>query len=354
MTDSDAAAVRYVAGGTVQAGEGIYIERSADAELIKLCSEGAFAYVLTSRQMGKSSLMIRTAEKLIQEGSHPGIIDLTEFGANITDDQWYRGFLRKIEEQLQLQTTLDDWWTSHNDFSLAQRFNLFLTEIVIRQISGKIVIFVDEIDTTLRVDFTDDFFASIRHLYNERARDPHLARLSFVLLGSAAPGDLIKDPSRTPFNIGYRVDLSDFSEEEAKSLSIDHNLVRSVLRYTNGHPYFTLRVFRSLAQQALDGNIDNRIDELFFGSKASEDTNLPFVRDMLTVQAPSREAILSLYRNVWRGKEVPDLETDPVCSWLRLSGVVRSSNGLLKIRNAIYERTFDEHWIKKNRRVNWQ
>ena len=34
--------------------------------------------------------------------------------------------------------------------------------------------FVDEIDTTLRLDFTDDFFAAIRFLYQNRAADPAL------------------------------------------------------------------------------------------------------------------------------------------------------------------------------------
>jgi hypothetical protein len=52
--------------------------------------------------MGKSSLMIRTAEKLIQEGVKPVIVDLTELGANTTAVQWYRGFLEKISEQLDL------------------------------------------------------------------------------------------------------------------------------------------------------------------------------------------------------------------------------------------------------------
>jgi len=90
-----------------------------------------------------------------------------------------------------------------------------MTDVVLSQVAERIVIFVDEIDTTLRLDFTDDFFASIRYLYNARATNRALSRLSFVLLGVASPGDLMKDPERTPFNIGQRVDLGDFSEEDA-------------------------------------------------------------------------------------------------------------------------------------------
>ena len=59
----------YTVGGTVQANQkGLYIPRCADQELLNLCRQSKFAYVLTPRQMGKSSLMIRTAERLIDEG----------------------------------------------------------------------------------------------------------------------------------------------------------------------------------------------------------------------------------------------------------------------------------------------
>ena len=70
----------FVAGGTVQAGGGVYLERAADREVLEHCRAGKFTYILTSRQMGKSSLMIRTAERLASEGTLPVIIDLTELG----------------------------------------------------------------------------------------------------------------------------------------------------------------------------------------------------------------------------------------------------------------------------------
>jgi AAA-like domain len=346
--------LRYVAGGTVQADQGVYVERATDAALLRLCREGAFAYVLTSRQMGKSSLMIRTAEQLIEEGISPVIIDLTELGGGTTANQWYRGILEKVAEQLQLSSKVARWWDSNEQQSVAQRFNGYLTSVVLREIPHRIVVFVDEIDTTLRLDFTDDFFASIRYLYNARATNKDLGRLSFVLLGVASPGDLIKDPERTPFNIGQRVDLDDFTEDEAvRDLNMDRSLVHSVFGYTNGHPYLTLRVFKSISEKPLDCGVETRMASLFFGEQAGKDSNLQFVRDMLTNRALDREAVLLRYRDIWRGKPVPDREADPVCAWLRLSGIVSRQNHLLRVRNVIYQTVFDDAWIRKNRNVNW-
>ena len=68
---------------------------------------------------------------------------------------------------------------------------------------------------------------------------------------------------------------------------------------------------------------------------------------MLTKRAPDRDAVLLLYLDVWKGKRVANKEADAICAWLRLSGIVRSSAGLLEVRNPIYRRVFDLAWIKK-------
>src|ERR1044071_947708 len=192
----------YTAGGTVQAGGGIYISRKADTELLELCREGSFVYILTSRQVGKSSLMVQTASYLQEEGIHSVIVDLTQIGVQVTQDQWYFGLVSSIADQLDLETDLIEWWEKNASVSMAQRLTLFLERVLLAEVSGKVVIFIDEIDTTLSLPFADDFFAVIRHLYNARVQVPEFRRLSFVLLGVATPNDLIKDPSRTPFNIG--------------------------------------------------------------------------------------------------------------------------------------------------------
>src|SRR5262245_27157880 len=188
-------AFMFVTGGTVQAGGGVYLERAADRELLDDCRAGTFAYVLTSRQMGKSSLMIRTAERLAAEGIVPVVVDLTELGAETTTEQWYKGFLFSVEEQLGLRTSAAAWWDAQSHYGVAHRFIRYLREVALAERPERLVLFVDEIDTTLRLDFTDDFFAAIRFLYQNRSVDPELHRLSFVLVGVATPSDLIKDAS---------------------------------------------------------------------------------------------------------------------------------------------------------------
>ena len=361
-------AFMFVAGGAVQAGGGIYLERDADRELLQHCLAGDFTYILTSRQMGKSSLMYRAAEQLADSGARPIIIDLTELGAQTTPDQWYKGFLLLVQEQLGLRAGASAWWDAHSSYAFAHRLIRYLREVALVERSERIVLFVDEIDTTLRLDFTDDFFAAIRFLYQNRAIDPELERISFVLIGVATPNDLIKDAARTPFNIGHRIELTDFTRQEASAIAsymaVPSNtgaeLIEGILRWTGGHPYLTMRVLRSLVESPPQAwtaaAIDARMHDLFLGTSGESDSNLQFVRDMLTKKAFNREAVLATYQDIRTGARVPDKELDQIASWLKLSGIVRRQNGLLRVRNAIYERVFDQRWARIHRQlhVNWR
>ena len=192
----------YTTGGTVQAGGGIYLSRAADDELLQLCREGQFAYVLTPRQMGKSSLMVNTAQRLEAEGVTSLIIDLTKIGTEVTPEQWYLGLLTEMDETLMFETDIFEWWEQHNKLGVTQRLTKFFEEVLLREVTGRIAVFVDEIDTTLSMGFTDDFFIAIRYFYVARSQKEDFKRLSFVLIGVASPGDLISDPQRTPFNVG--------------------------------------------------------------------------------------------------------------------------------------------------------
>lgn len=87
----------FVAGGTMRRHTPSYVKRPADDELLTQLLAGQFCYVLTSRQMGKSSLMVRTVQRLKAKQIKSVIIDLTAIGT-VTVDQWYLGpYREKIE-----------------------------------------------------------------------------------------------------------------------------------------------------------------------------------------------------------------------------------------------------------------
>jgi len=228
------------------------------------------------------------------------------------------------------------------------------------------VIFVDEIDSTLNLDFRDDFFAAIRAIYNARAAESIYKRLTFALLGVATPTDLIRDRKRTPFNIGRRIVLQEFSYDEAQALKAGLEarhpgygdvILHYIFYWTNGYPYLTQKLCLAAAERPATEWDKSRVDELveatFFSDDGRKDPNFKFIQQRVQ-ESPTaeRRQTMRLYRKIYSGASVPDDDRSQSQNYLELYGLVRVEKGQLHVRNDIYRRIFDQKWIDENTPAN--
>lgn len=353
----------YVTGGTLPPDAPSYVSRKADEDLYANLLKGEYCYVLNTRQMGKSSLMARTARRLRDASVSVLILDLQKYGRNLTPSQWYRGLLDDLVDRLGLPETAIDYWSDNREIGPLNRLLNIIRDFVLTSRDQPLVIFIDEIDYVLSLPFSaDEFFAGIRDCYNRRSEDPSYQKLTFCLLGVATPSDLIRDSRTTPFNIGKRIDLHDFTTEEAAPLAIGlaanknhlpanvgNILLARVLYWTGGHPNLTQRFCLAVSERkelSTTGDVDALCEQLFLSEKAREsDDNLAFVRNYILNNPENRVGLLELYHNVWVAKQVRNDETNPLMEPLLLSGIVRSEKGRLRVRNRIYQQVFDRKWI---------
>lgn len=350
----------YVTGGTLGIDTPSYVPRDADTQLHDTLANGEFCYVLTSRQMGKSSLMVRTAVRLREAGTHVAVIDLTAIGVNITAERWYDGLLLRLGRQLGLEDELEAFTDQHQSLNPLQRWLLAIESIILNRSEHQTVIFIDEIDLVRSLPFAaDEFFAALRQCYNRRSEDDRWRQITFCLLGVATPSDLISDQHITPFNIGTRIELTDFRSDEAtvleaglgKDKQLATRLLARVLYWTSGHPYLTQRLCSIVAEtKAIDheSDVDRLCSSVFLAAGArDQDDNLIFVRERILRSETDIATVLDLYRKIHRGQTVSD-DNSSIIETLKLSGVVRSHEGRMRPRNRIYEAVFDAAWILTN------
>jgi hypothetical protein len=187
-------------------------ERHAARELFEGLKRGEYCCVLAHQPLGDSFLMAGTAARAREHGIAVATLSLRSAGKARTSEQWYECLLRLAGRQLGLAARLQEFWRQHADQAPLHRWLHALQAVVLGGCPGRILIFIDEIDAVRQLPFsTDEFFAGIRYCYNRRSEDREFARLTFCLMGSVSPTDLIRNRWMPPFNIGRRIDLEEQS-----------------------------------------------------------------------------------------------------------------------------------------------
>jgi len=364
MSTAPNPAYKYQVGGSLERDSPTYVVRQADEEFYKALKAGEFCYVLNSRQMGKSSLRVQTMRRLQADGIACGVIDITSIGSHdIAPAEWYLGVVRRLARSFGTNVKVLKWWQEREGLSPVQRLGEFIEEVLLAEISQNIVIFIDEIDSVLKLSFKDDFFALIRACYNQRAENPEYRCFTFALLGVATPSDLIQDKSRTPFNIGSAIELRGFELQEVQPLErglegkVDNpqEVLRQIFAWTGGQPFLTQKLCQLVLSSSFaitSGSeaelIEQLVRERIIENWESQDEpeHLKTIRDRLLKNEQRVGRLLGQYQQILQQGEIA-ADGSYNQMELRLSGLVVEQQGKLRVYNCIYSEVFNQAWVNK-------
>ncbi|KUY17171.1 hypothetical protein BAZ12_18585 [Elizabethkingia miricola] len=330
----------------------LYVERSADLQLRKIIEDMQRpGYVLVARQMGKTNLLINAKRTLENDKRLLVYVDLSNLYENEVD--CYRNIINSI-----IEFNIDIFEEIEEKIAEIRRkglpaHNEYLRSLIaiLNHYKGDIIIILDEIDALKSVRYSDNIFAQIRSNYFSRTNFDVLERLTYVLSGVIEPTDLIKDKNKSPFNIGDKIYLDDFTEEEHNTfiykskLQVSKQISEEIFGWTNGNPRLTFDICSELESMILKGQeIDRKSIEKLIKKKYLTTFDLApidHIRELVKENKVIREAIKNIY------SEKTDLISDEIKSKLYLYGIIDSKfyNGT-NIKNKIIREALNEDWLR--------
>jgi len=348
-----------------------YVRRSADDVLYENLVAGRYAHIIAPDRSGKSSLVAATAARLENNGFKVATLDLEQIGvrdAGTDAGRWYYSVAYRLLRQLRIRVDLQSWWQDKSILSNRQRLLEFYSEIILRNIHERIVIFVDEIQCIGSLEFADQLLASIRAAHNARATDPEFARLTFVLLGECDPLSLIDVPEASPFNVTQPVTLGDFARSDLDLFCTELNLspdkaavaLDRIFYWTGGQPYLAQKLARAVSRERVDENVADAVDriatqQLAGRSALHSEPHMSHIHREVVNDKKRCEALLTLYGRIRKGIAVPaDLGSELQRRLIAIGLIVIDEDGMLAVRNRLYGAVFTARWANENLPVHWR
>lgn len=333
----------------------LYVERSADRQVKNILDDmGRPGYVLVSRQMGKTNLLINARRKFGNGDDRFVYVDLSNLFHN--ELQCFRNIIdTAIETNLdifsQLEIEIRAYRLEFNELPPHKQHEKEL-RILLNTLKGKLIIILDEIDALTKVDYSDRIFAQIRSIYFARTNYNEFERLTYLLSGVVEPSELIKDPKISPFNIGEKIFLNDFSRvefdsflEKSKLSYLDDKIKNRIFYWTNGNPRLTWDLCCIIEDQEVNLSEETEVDSIVKLHYLTSYDKPPIdnIREIVKKESVIQDALIEIEY----GKG--DVVSDNIKQKLYLSGIINYTENDIKVKNRIIKESLSLQWINSIR-----
>ncbi|MDP9120630.1 MAG: AAA-like domain-containing protein, partial [Acidobacteriota bacterium] len=241
--------------GTMRLDSPFYIERAEDRLLAGgLEHRGVTFRVKGVRQCGKSSLVARAYALARRAGRRAAYVDFQSL------DEEHFASLRtllqalawRISRALGIRSSPDRFWQDGGGDK--NSFAAFLEDTLLAGADSPVILCFDEVDRVFGRPYRDDFFSGLRYCHNQRAIEPAWEWLNLVIAHATEPSLWIQHPEQSPFNVGERLDLDDFSAGQVAELGQRYRRplaatpdLERLMDLLGGHPYLVRQALYMLS-----------------------------------------------------------------------------------------------------------
>lgn len=217
--------------GSIPLDSPFYIERPPIEQQVysEIRKPGALVRIKAPKEMGKTSLLLRTLDYGNRQGYRTVTLNLEQIDLAILSDinRFLRWLCANVSLQLNLQPKLDEYWDE--DIGSKVSCTLYFRKYLLEQINTPLVLVLDEVNEIFEhPQIAKDFFPLLRSWYEEAKRLPIWQKLRLIVAHSTeiyVPLHL----NQSPFNVGLPIQLPCLNLEQVQQLA-----QRYELNWTNG------------------------------------------------------------------------------------------------------------------------
>jgi serine/threonine protein kinase/class 3 adenylate cyclase len=333
-------------GGAIPLDSNFYIVRPTDQDFCSAISQrDSIVLIKGARQMGKTSLMARGLHQARAGGAKVVFTDFQKLNSGHlqTAETLFLALAETLAEQLGCDINLEQTWNARKGPST--NFERFLRREILANVRARLVWAMDEVDRLFSCSFGSEVFGLFRSWHNERSLNPEgpWQKLTLVIAYATEAHLFITDVNQSPFNVGTRLVLADFTLEQVQELNRRYG---SPLKTTEeidqffellcGQPYLT--------QKGLHEMVAHQLDFRAFVATAAKDEG-PYgdhLRRILVSLAQDAQ-LCEVVRSVLNGRHS---STADAFYRLRSSGIMSGESAReMKPRCQLYETYLSRHLL---------
>lgn len=247
--------------GSIPLNSPFYLKRNSIEEQIyqEISKPGALIRIKAPREMGKTSLLLRTIDHAKSLGYHTVILNLEQVERETLSDlnQFLRWLCANIARKLQFKPMLDEYWDE--DLGSKISSTIYFQDYLLELIESPLVLALDEMNHIFEhPKVAKDFLPLLRSWYEEAKRLPIWQKLRLLVVHSTeiyVPLDI----DQSPFNVGLPIQLDSFSTAEVQLLAQRYGLhwvlekeVRQLMAMVGGHPALVHLALYHLSQKEIN------------------------------------------------------------------------------------------------------
>ena len=330
-------------GGAMPLDSKFYLERPVDTEFqTTIQRHDSIVLLKGPRQVGKTSLLARG----LQQAREAGVIVLLTDFQKLAEAQlqsletFFIALGELLANQLELDIYPQDKWRAA--LSPMMNFDNYFQRQILRKTDKPVLWAIDEADRLFLCDFSTEVFALFRTWHNERALNPSTPcrKLTLVIAYATETYLFIKDQNQSPFNVGTKLPLEDFTLEQLADLNQRYGTplkndqeIKRFYQLVGGQPYLVRCGFNDMVSHQLT------LNEFIRKAVLDDGTYAEHLRRIIMLL--NREQTLSeVMQQVLRGKPCPDYDS---FYRLRSFGLLKGdSKDNVRLRCKLYE-----HYLKK-------